>query len=431
MSGKGDGFGLLTATNLIVASMVGTGVFTTSGYLVGDIQSKSAILIAWLVGGVLALCGGLAYAELGAALPGNGGEYQLLSRIYHPIVGFLAGATSLVIGFAAPIAAYGIAFAKYLAFAVPGVPEVPAAVALIVGMSAVQLLRVETSDRWQNVLTISKLALIVFFCLAGLAISTHYFDEPASRTTFDAVLSRPFADGLMWISFSYSGWNAASYIAGELRDPARTLPRAVVLGTVLVTLLYVALNWAFLDSAPAAELAGKEEVAAISARHIFGETASRVIGLVVALGLLSTTGAMIVTGPRVLEAMGVGYPRLQLFVRPADGRGPVRAIVLQAALALVFLFASTFRDLLNAISIVLAFWCMLVVIGLIVLRIREPDLPRPYKTFGYPVTPVLFILLSLWMIGNRVAMDPMLAVWALAAVVLAAPLYAWAKRGAA
>ena len=156
MSVKEQRIGLFTASNLIVASMVGTGVFTTSGFLVADIRSKTAVLVAWVVGGVLALFGGLAYAELGAAFPGNGGEYQLLSRIYHPVVGFMAGWTSLVIGFSAPIAAYGIGFAKYLGQLFPGLPETPVAIALVVLMSLIHSLRVETSTKWQDALTYGK-----------------------------------------------------------------------------------------------------------------------------------------------------------------------------------------------------------------------------------------------------------------------------------
>lgn len=430
-SDRARSIGLFTASNLIVASMVGTGVFTTSGFLVADIRSKTAVLVAWIVGGVLALFGGLAYAELGAAFPGNGGEYQLLSRIYHPIVGFLAGWTSLVIGFSAPIAAYGIGFAKYLGQLLPGLPETPVAIALVVVMSAIHSLKVETSTKWQDALTYGKLALIVVFCAAGLLSAEHFIGEPMPVALGEATLSGPFATGLIWISFSYSGWNAASYIAGELKDPAKNLPRAVILGTLLVTVLYTWLNWVFLDAAPAAEIAGKVEVAHIAARHLFGDAASKMIAAVIALGLLSTTGAMIMTGPRVLEAMGTDYPRLGTFAERSGGRGPVKAIVVQGTLAVVFVVTASFDALVSAVGFVLSLWCLLTVLGVFVLRVREPTLARPYKTLGYPVTPVLFIALSVWMIGHQVLEKPVIAAYGAGAVATGLLLYGWAKQTAA
>lgn len=416
-----------TAAMLVVASMVGTGVFTTTGFLLGDIGSKPAALIAWVVGGVLALCGALAYAELGAALPRNGGEYQLLSRIYHPAVGFLAGLTSLVVGFAAPIAACAIAFGKYLGAALPGVPEQPAAVALVLALSVLHASRTATGTRWQDYLTYAKLALIGAFLIAGLTGDLGHFSEPARAPVLEVVSSSAFAIGLFWISFSYTGWNAASYLAGELEDPARSLPRATMIGTLTVTALYVALNAVFMASAPTAELAGKLEVGQVSATALLGPDAGRGFALLIALGLVATTGAYTLTGPRVAEAMGRDFPRLAWLSVRAPDRGPVRALVAQAVLALILILTASYDTLLTAVGFVLSTWAGLTVLGVIVLRIKEPSLPRPYRVLGYPITPLVFAALTAWMIIRPVVDRPIILAWGALALALGLGAYAWAR----
>ncbi len=419
--------GTSTAAMLVVASMVGTGVFTTTGFLLGDIGSKPAALVAWVVGGVLALCGALAYAELGAALPRNGGEYQLLSRIYHPAVGFLAGLTSLIVGFAAPIAACAIAFGKYLHAALPAVPEKPVAVALVLALTLLHSLRTATGARAQDYLTYAKLGLIGAFLLAGLTGDLSHFGEPARAPLVEVVTSSAFAIGLFWISFSYTGWNAAAYMAGELRDPARSLPRATVLGTLTVTALYVALNAVFMASAPTEQLAGKLEVGQVSATALLGPSAGRAFALLIALGLVATTGAYTLTGPRVAEAMGRDFPKLAWLSVRAPERGPVRALVAQAALALLLILTASYDVLLTAVGFVLSSWAGLTVVGVIVLRIKEPALPRPYRVLGYPFTPLLFAALTAWMILRPVFDRPIILLWGGLALAIGLILYAWAR----
>lgn len=424
---RDEGISTSTATMLVIASMVGTGVFTTSGFSLASLGSKPAVLVAWLVGGVLALCGALAYAELGAALPKNGGEYQLLSRIYHPAVGFLAGLTSLVVGFAAPIAACAIAFGKYLHAALPAVPELPAAIVLVLALTTLHALRTSTGRRWQDYLTYGKLALIGAFLLAGLLQPLPFAAEAPSAPLGEVVLSSAFAIGLFWVSFSYSGWNAASYLAGEMKDAARSLPRATMTGTLAVTGLYVALNAVFLASAPTEKLAGVLEVGQVSATALLGPGAGRAFAALIALGLVATTGAYTLTGPRVAEAIGRDYPRLSWLSVRAPERGPVRALGAQAALALLLIATASYDVLLTAVGFVLSTWAGLTVLGVIVLRIREPGLPRPYKVLGYPVTPLLFAALTTWMIVRPVVDRPAILVWGASALALGLGLYAWAR----
>jgi basic amino acid/polyamine antiporter, APA family len=411
--------GLATATLLVVASMVGTGVFTTTGLLVSDLQSSWAVLAVWALGGAMALCGALSYGELVAALPHNGGEYQLLSRIFHPAAGFVTGVGSFIVGFSAPIAASALVFGDYLASAVPGTPRRAAALVLIVAMSTLHALHVRWGGGVQNLFAAGKALLVLGFIGAGLFAADMAALEPVEAAPLGrAVLSPAFAVGLILVSFAYSGWNAAAYVAGEVTRPGRSLPLALFLGTFAVTVLYLGLNLVFLLAAPHDALAGQVEVAHVAAVHLFGERAGRTLSLIIGLGLVSTVGALIMTGPRVYEAMGVDHRRLRILSwRRAHG-GPVVAIALQAAFAVVMVLTATFEALLTYMGVVLSLFAGLTVAGVFVLRRREPQLHRPYRTWGYPVTPLLFIALMTWMVVHTLVQRPGVA-WASGSTLVA------------
>ena len=419
--------GVPTATLLVVASMVGTGVFTTTGYLVRDIGSLGAVLLAWLLGGVLALFGALAYGELVAALPHNGGEYQLLGRIYHPAVGFVAAWTSLVVGFSAPIAASAIAFGDYANAALGGSAIHPAihALFLIVGLTAVHTVRVTVGMGFQNVVTALKVLLILAFMLAGFVTGDlGRVAVGSGRPLADAVLSPELAIGLIYVSFAYSGWNAATYIAGEVRDPGRSLPLSLFLGTLAVTALYLGLNVVFLAAAPAETIAASESrVGHVAAVGLFGDDAARVLSGIIAAGLVSTVGALIMTGPRVYEAVGRDYPRLAFLGWRREGGGPLTAMVLQSAIAVVMALTATFDELLTYIGIVLSLGAALTVVGVFVLRVREPNLERPYRTWGHPVTSIVFVALMLWMVVASLIERPTVALVSVATVAAGLVLY--------
>lgn len=409
--------------------MVGTGVFTTTGFLIRDVGSPPAILLGWLLGGVLALLGALCYAELAAALPGNGGEYHLLSRVYHPALGFVAGWTSLVVGFSAPAAAAALACARYLATLAPGLPHVPIALALLVLAAGLHAFRVETGASIQNVATALQVLLIVALVAAGVANGQpERLCSPLAVPLGDALLSSGFAVGLIYIAFSYSGWNAAVYVAGEIERPERTLPRACAAGSVLVAALYLALNVTFLMSAPAAALAGKVEVGAIAAEHLFGPAGRALVVGLIAIGLFTTLSALTMTGPRIYEAMGRDYPRLAALRDRAGGRGgPRKAIALQTGLSLLLVFAGDVDALLSYCGFTLTLFAALVVFGVVVLRLRAPDLARPYRAFGYPLTPLLFVTLALWMIAHSVVERPAAAFWGALTPAVGVLLYAWLR----
>jgi APA family basic amino acid/polyamine antiporter len=406
--------GLVTATGLVVASMIGTGVFTTTGLLVGDIPSAAGILCCWAISGVAALCGALAYAELGAAFAESGGEYHFLSRLFHPGLGFMSAWSSLIVGFSAPLAAVALAFGNYLAVFVPGLAPQWSGAVLIVGLSAVNIWRVSAGAGLQNLFTVGKVLLILGFVVIGSMWGDLGRLAPSAATPLAATIASPgFAIGLLWVAFAYTGWNASAYVAGEVKDPGRVLPRALVIGTLVVTVLYVALNAVFLASAPLSELAGKVEVGHVAATHLLGSGGARVISGIIALGLVSTVGALIVTGPRVYEAVGRDYRKLAFLARRSPGGGPVVAITLQSTLALAMMATARFETLLIYIGFTLSIFAGLTVCSVFRLR-RRPDIAAPYRMWGYPVTPSLFVALMAWMVLHGIIERPVTALAGLA-----------------
>src|SRR5436309_10368575 len=261
----------LTATRIVVANMVGTGIFTSLGFQVTSLPTGFSIMALWIAGGICALCGALSYAELGAALPRSGGEYNFLSAIYHPSLGFLAGWISATIGFAAPVAIAAIAFGTYFADVVPGLNPLVLSLAIVTICTVVLLRDLQLGSAFQNGSTILKIALILVIVVAGFCVKSSqpisFFPAKGDGTL---IVNAPFAVSLYWVMYAYSGWNASTYIVGELRNPARTVPLSVGVGTIVVVILYVAMNAVFLRTTPAAEMAGIQQVAIISCFNFFG-----------------------------------------------------------------------------------------------------------------------------------------------------------------
>jgi APA family basic amino acid/polyamine antiporter len=381
------------------------------------------------VAGLLALCGALSYAELSAALPRNGGEYHLLGRLYHPAVGFAAGVVSLVVGFAAPLAASALAFGHYLAAALPGVPAAPAAVIVIVLFAFMHGADATWGGRFQIGVTTAQLVLIVVMGAVGLTLGEpSRLLSPPPQSALGTLFSPEFAVALVFVSFAYSGWNGAAYIAGEVRAPSRTLPIAFVVGTLLVMGLYIGLNVVYLAAAPASELAGVVEVANVGARHLMGPSAGRVLSGAIALVLASSAGGMIMAGSRVYEAMGTDYRALALLARRTARGAPAMAVAAHSTLALVMVATSSLDALLVFIGFTLSASAALTVLGVLVLRIREPRLERPYRTWGYPVTPLLFVALSIWMIRHSFVERPASSIAGAGIIAGALALYALISR---
>jgi basic amino acid/polyamine antiporter, APA family len=391
----GSTVSVIVATAIVVADMVGVGVFTSLGFQVKDIPSGFSILLLWTVGGLVALCGVFSYSELGAMFPRSSGEYNFLSRAFHPAFGFLAGWVSATVGFAAPVALAAMAFGEYGKAVAPGVPPMALAVGVVWLVSLVQLGGLKHSSSFQLIATILKVVLIVAFLIAGFVVGT---PQPISFTPatvdFTHVTSAPFAIGLVFVMYSFSGWNAATYIIGEMRMPEQNLPRALLAGTLIVLVLYVALNAVFLHTTPIDKMAGQLDVARIAGSHIFGELGGRIVGAMICIGLVSSISAMMWIGPRVMMTMGEDIPALRVFSRKSGNGAPAYAILFQLAVASLMLFTRSFEAVLDFIQFSLLFCSFFTVLGVIKLRITQPGLPRPYRAWGYPVTPVVFLLVT-------------------------------------
>ncbi|MCW3125584.1 MAG: amino acid permease family protein [Bacteroidetes bacterium] len=407
-----------TALSVVIANMIGTGVFTSLGYQLPAISDFSAIIALWMIGGVVALFGAFAYSELGAALPRSGGEYNFLSEIYHPSVGFLSGWVSATIGFAAPIAAASWALGKYFSTVIPGLsdqittrsigehqfhialfsPQMIGA-GVIILVTIIQSINYAIGGGFQTVATAIKVLLIIVFIIFGLlcACNTHISIVPTAQTYKD-VFSAPFAISLVYVSFAYSGWNASSYIAGEVDNPKRNIPLSILIGTLLVTILYIMINYVFLRTAPVEEMKGVNEVAFISAKYIFGDNGAKLISLIISVLLVSTISSMVIVGPRVIQMIGEDYSIFRVLSRKNKNGIPVIAIVSQSVIALVLLFSSSFDMIITYISFTLSLFTTLTVLGVFVLRYQKPNLERPYRTWGYPVTPAIFLILNCWFI---------------------------------
>jgi len=398
---------MLTATAIVVADMVGVGVFTSLGFQVQAIPSGFSLLLLWVIGGAVALCGVFSYGELAAMFPRSSGEYNFLRQTYHPAVGFLAGWLSATVGFAAPVALAAMAFGQYAKAIVPGAPPLALGLGVVWIVSLVGLRGLRQSSAFQMIWTILKVTLILALLVAGFVLAK---PQPISFAPSAAdpslVISAPFAISLVFVMYSYSGWNAATYIAGEMRDPQRSLPRSLLVGTSIVIVLYVALNALFLYATPIAELAGQIDVAVIAGKHIFGDLGGRIVGALICIGLVSSISAMMWIGPRVTTVMGEDMPILRVFARRSRSGVPTTAILFQLVVATLMLFTQSFEAVLDFIQFSLLACSFLAVAGVIKLRITRPDLPRPYRAWGYPVTPLVFLSVTAFMMYYLVTQRP-------------------------
>ncbi len=420
------------ATAVIIANMVGTGVFTSLGFQLNDIQSTFVVLMLWVVGGAVALCGAMTYAELGAALPRSGGEYNFLTRIYHPAAGFVSGWISATIGFTAPTALAAVTFGTYLAAIDPRLSPSLLAALLVIVLTLVHATNHRSSGRLQIVTTVLKVALIVVFC--ALVIGLVDTPQPVRLLpeAGDGALlaSGSFAVALIYVSYAYSGWNAATYFSGEVENPQRNLPRVLAIGTLVVTLLYLALNYAFLYAAPVDALRGELEVGYIAARYVFGERGAMIMGTALALLLTSTVSAMILAGPRVLQVIGEDFPVFRFLSKTNSDGIPSVAIYVQSGIALLFILTSTFESILVFSGFTLALNTFVTVLGLFILRWRQPELARPYRTWGYPVTPLIFLALTGWTLVFVLQQRQVEGLLGIALIVVGLVLYALTRRKA-
>jgi len=383
---------------LVLASMIGSGVFTTSGFLLSELHTPGRVLAVWLGGGVFALWGALCYGALARQFPESGGEYLFLMRTVHPAAGYIAGWVSLLVGFSAPLAAAALAFGEYTKAWLPASnpPELTGS-CMLGACAALHALHVQRGAWVQNAAVLAKLVLIAVL-LGWAGVHLHPVASPAPA----AVSVGSFAMALIWVSFSYSGWNAAAYVGSEVRAPERNLPRAMALGTALVTVIYLGLNALFVFAAPVDQLAGKLEIGRTAALALGGKALADFVTALVALALATCISSMMMAGPRIFARMADDPCLPRWFCFPAHGP-PRRAILLQAVLALAMLWTASFQSLLTYIGFTLGLCTAGAVVGLIRLRRRAgPQLEVP----GWPWLPWLFVTSVVMMNAFAVARKP-------------------------
>jgi basic amino acid/polyamine antiporter, APA family len=420
-------FGVVSATALVISNMIGAGIFSTSGYLAGDLGSASLVLWIWVVGAICAFLGAVCYSELGINFPSSGGEYVYLTRAYGPTWGFMTGWVSFFAGFSATIAAVALAFSDYLGYFFPAVKDQNAyiiagsgewtlrlggaqvvAAAVVAVFTILNVLGVQRVARVQNVLTGAKvlviLAFIGFGFLAGQGSMDH-FSMPTARTSDTGIVAQ-FAVSLFFVYFAYSGWNAATYVAEEVRQPARTLPLALGIGTLLVTALYLGLNLVFIYAAPLSDLKGQTAVGALAASRLFGPQITGVFTALMALSLLATINAMVTVGPRVYFAMAQNGAFLTAAAKVHPKfKTPAFAIVAQGVCTLVMTM-TPFPQLVTYIGFTLNFFAAMSVASLFVFRRRPGWQTLRCVSFAYPLVPVLFLIVAAWMTIQGILLRP-------------------------
>ncbi len=390
--------GTTTAIALIIANMVGSGVFTTLGYQVLGINSVFAVLMIWIVGGVVALFGAFCYAELAMRYPRSGGEYNYLSKIYHPALGFLSGWVSATVGFAAPIGLSAMAFGGYISKVFPGLAEYQVWVScgVILLVAGINLLGVQTTTVFQRFITGLNIFLIIVLIILGIFSGHHpQFSLTFGATDWKYILTRNFAVSLVYVSFAYSGWNSVTYIAGEMKDPRKSIPVSLVTATSVVMLMYVMLNFVFLYTVPIGQLAGQKEVGFLAGEAILGSEGGKWIAGIICLLLLASANSMMLSGPRVTHTIGEDIKFFSFFTKRTAGGSPLIATLTQTAIALLIVTAR-FDEVLTYIGFTLSLFTTLTVSGLVIARFRKAPEPGVYKTPWFPIPAIIFIALEVY-----------------------------------
>jgi APA family basic amino acid/polyamine antiporter len=432
------------AAAIIVANVIGGGILFTPPLIAANVPNPPLFLATWLVGGALAFCGAMAYAELAALRPRAGGEYVYLRDAYGPLAGFLTGWTSYVAGFAAPSAASGMVVALYLNRFVPGasdstplftipLPFLPislsiqslVAIAAVWLFAAVHIRGLGPGRMVSNVLATLKVTALLIFIALGLTIGTG--TTANLQQAAGSVAPTSFLLALIPVMFTYSGWNAAAYMAEEVRNPGRNVPRALILGTAAVVVIYLLMNVLYLYVMPIGELAKVQgSVLDVVAERLLGERAGDIMGIVSLISLAAGINAWTFAGPRVYYAMA----RDNVFF-PAAARihprykTPAFSIIAQALLATLFILTGSLDKITNYVGFALSLFAGVAVAAVFVLRAREPEAPRPFKAFGYPVTPAIFVIISFAIVINAFYRDPVLSGTGVLVILAGIPIYLW------
>ncbi len=430
--------------------MIGTGIFGTTGFLAGDLGRPSLVVGIWVVGAVVATAGCLCYSEMGVNLPESGGEYVFLREAWGPLWGFLSGWISFFAGFSAPIAANALLLSEYLSHFVPSLatshevsggirgwfhpgPGQWLAVGIVCVLAVVNVFGLKLAAELQNLLTGIKIGVLLLFLALAFAIghgSLSHFSQNAVRTSTSS-LPAQFAVSLVWVMFGYSGWNAATYVSGEIKAPERTIPASLVTGTLSVAALYVLLNVAYVYALPLESMKGVEAIGEASAGALFGMRGGNFFSAIMSVGLLSCVSAMVIAGPRVYFAMAADgcFFSSAARIHPRWG-SPIWAVIFQFLASAVMILTGTFKSLVIYIGFALVFFAAMAVAGLVRLRRRAGWKRLAAVNFGYPLAPAVFIVASAWMLSYTASLQPKETGLGLLTIVLGAGLYFWRFRHA-
>ena len=433
--------GLFPLTNIVVANMIGAGIFIMSGLLMKDLGNPLVMLALWIAGGAIALCGALSYGELGAAIPHAGGEYIFLSRLYHPIAGFLSGWVSFFVGFSAPIAASAIGSSEYFTRAFPGLLHLGIfgagseavilkkiyASLIIITFTLIHMRGIEFGSKVQNLLTVLKVGLIVGLVavafLSGKGTLGHLFQGESYRFNFGGWKTAGLS--LMWIMFAYSGWNASAYIGSEVKNPSKNLPRSLILGTGIVILLYLGLNLFYIYAVPPADMSGVTSIGGLAVGNLFGKSFENILSVLISFALFSSLSAFIILGPRVYYSMAKDkcFFKFVSEVHPVH-KVPAKSVLLQGLIAVVFLI---FRldQILTFMGFSLGIFPILAVAG--VFKVRRTGM-SPYKMPGFPIVPIIYILAAVMILTLGFLRSPGPSSIAILTVVAGVPAYFLFKK---
>jgi basic amino acid/polyamine antiporter, APA family len=404
---------LRSAAALVVANMIGAGIFTTTGFQAADLRHPPLIFALWVVGGILALLGALCYAELGAMMPEAGGEYVYLRETYGPSFGFMSAFVSLTAGFSAPIAAAAESFVIYLGHFVPvlgadatllgpvSVVDV-AALAVVWMLVAIHLSAVRAGTGFNDLITAFKVGGIIAILIAAAAVGTGDASNLTTVSPTFAELDRPetlaaFGTSLIFVMFCFAGWNAAAYVAGEMEHPQRDLPRALLLGTTIVLVLYLGLNAVYFYGASVDELAGQVEVGLVASRTLFGDWGVSLVTVVLSASILASASAMTLAGPRVYYALGKDFTQFAFLARMRSSGAPAVALLTQGVVTSLMIVSGSVDQIQQYAGFTVTLFGSLAVSCVIVLRVRRPHVERPFRARGYPLTPLVFLAVSGWM----------------------------------
>jgi APA family basic amino acid/polyamine antiporter len=433
--------GLFSTTNIVIANMIGTGIFTTSGLLLNIIPNPKIMVLLWLLGGTIALCGALSYSTLGSKFPMAGGEYLYLSKLFHPILGFLSGWISLFAGFSAPISASAIGFTEYLSRAFPEILKLGIlnssmeeiflkkfySILIILVFTFIHLRGISFGAKVQNFLTILKIVFIIFFIGAGFLSKRGDFSHFSTSIplSFNLTTLKAIGLSLMWIMFSYSGWNASSYIGSEIKNPSRNIPLSLFLGTFTVSFVYFLINVVYIYAIPPDEMKGVVSVAGLAMKKLFGDQFELVSSLLTSFVLFSSLSAFIILGPRVYYAMAKDgcFFKFASDIHPLF-KVPSNSIILQGIISIIILISGTFEEILTYMSFSLGVFPLIAIFGIFKIRAKDKN----HKIFLFPLPQLFYILFSLSILTFGFLERPIPSSVAILTIFTGIPFYFLFKR---